>query len=214
MTVLGYIRVSSDKQDLQKQEHLLLKYAQQHDLQISDFIKLEISSRKNTKERRIDELLTRLNKDDILLVAEWSRLFRNMFAGINIINQLSENGVKLIFVRQPELSTTGPHGKLLLAIYSYFAEAEREFISVRTKQGLAAARGRGKQLGRPKGSRDKERVLDPYREQIKEYLQLNLPLRRIRSLINPQLEKPISYPSYRYFVRQDAELLELWQGQK
>jgi DNA invertase Pin-like site-specific DNA recombinase len=214
MTVLGYIRVSSDKQDLQKQEHLLLKYAQQHDLQISDFIKLEISSRKNTKERRIDELLTRLNKDDILLVAELSRLGRNMFEVINIINQLSDNGVKLIFVRQPELSTTGPHGKLLLAIYSYFAEAEREFISVRTKQGLAAARGRGKQLGRPKGSRDKERVLDPYREQIKEYLQLNLPLRRIRSLINPQLEKPISYPSYRYFVRQDAELLELWQGQK
>ncbi len=38
MTVLGYIRVSNDKQDLQKQEHLLLKYAQQHDLQISDFI--------------------------------------------------------------------------------------------------------------------------------------------------------------------------------
>jgi DNA invertase Pin-like site-specific DNA recombinase len=182
MTVLGYIRVSSDKQDLQKQEHLLLKYAQQHDLQISDFIKLEISSRKNTKERRIDELLTRLNKDDILLVAELSRLGRNMFEVINIINQLSENGVKLIFVRQPELSTTGPHGKLLLAIYSYFAEAEREFISVRTKQGLAAARGRGKQLGRPKGSRDKERVLDPYREQIKEYLQLNLPLREERDL--------------------------------
>ena len=57
-------------------------------------------------------------------------------------------------------------------------------------------------------------MLDPYREQIKEYLQLKLPLRRIRSLINPHLEKPISYPSYRYFVRQDAELLELWQGQK
>ena len=214
MTVLGYIRVSSDKQDLQKQEHLLLKYAQQHDLQISDFIKIEISSRKDTKARRIDELLSRLDKDDVLLVAELSRLGRNMFEVINIINQLSENGVKLVFVRQPELSTTGPHGKLLLAIYSYFAEAERDFISVRTKQGLAAARARGKQLGRPKGSRDKERVLDPYREQIKEYLQLKLPLRRIRSLINPQLEKPISYPSYRYFVRQDAELLELWQGQK
>ena len=131
MTVIGYIRVSSDKQDLQKQEHLLLKYAQQHDLQISDFIKIEISSRENSKERRIDELLTRLNKDDVLLIAELSRLGRNMFEVINIINQLSDKGVKLIFVRQPELSTAGPHGKLLLAIYSYFAEAERDFISVR-----------------------------------------------------------------------------------
>lgn len=214
MNVIGYIRVSSDKQDLQKQEHLLLKYAQQHDLKINDFINIEISSRKGTKERRIDELLTRLNTGDILLVAELSRLGRNMFEVINIINQLSEQGVEVVFVRQPELSTAGPHRKLLLAIYSYFAEAEREFISMRTKQGLAAARASGKKLGRPKGSRDKKRALDPYRDQIEEYLQLGLSLSRIRSILNPQLEKPISYPSYRYFVRQDTELLELWEAQK
>lgn len=146
MNVIGYIRVSSDKQDLQKQEHLLLKYAQRHNLRINDFINIEISSRKGTKERRIDELLNRLNEGDILLVAELSRLGRNMFEVINIINQLSENRVEVIFVRQPELSTAGAHRKLLLAIYSYFAEAEREFIYMRTKQGLAAARASGKKL--------------------------------------------------------------------
>ena len=214
MKVIGYTRVSSDKQDLQKQEHLLLKYAQQQGLRVNDFIRVEISSRKDTKERRIDELLEWLDDGDVLLVAEVSRLGRNMFEVIDIINQLGENGVEVIFIRQPELSTAGPHRKLLLAIYSYFAEAEREFISVRTKQGLAAAKASGKKLGRPKGSRDKERVLDPHREQIKEYLALGLSLRRIRLIINPQLERPISYPSYRYFVRQDPELLQLWQAQK
>ncbi len=212
--MIGYTRVSSDKQDLQKQEHLLLKYAQEQDLRISDFIHVEISSRKDTKERRIDELLDWLDDGDVLLVAELSRLGRNMFEVIDIINQLGENGVEVIFVRQPELSTAGPHRKLLLAIYSYFAEAEREFISVRTKQGLAAAKASGKKLGRPKGSRDKERVLDPHREQIKEYLELGLSLRRIRTIINPQLERPISYPAYRYFVRQDPELLQSWQGRR
>jgi len=214
MKVLGYTRVSSDKQDLQKQEHLLLKYAQQQDLRIDDFIRVEISSRKDTKERRIDELLDWLDDGDVLLVAELSRLGRNMFEVIDIINQLGDNGVEVIFVRQPELSTAGPHRKLLLAIYSYFAEAEREFISVRTKQGLAAAKASGKKLGRPKGSRDKQRVLDPHREQIKEYLDLGLSLRRTRSIINPQLEKPISYPAYRYFVRQDPELLQVWLGHR
>jgi DNA invertase Pin-like site-specific DNA recombinase len=214
MKVIGYTRVSSDKQDLQKQEHLLLEYAQEQDLRISDFIHVEISSRKDTKERRIDELLDWLDDGDVLLVAELSRLGRNMFEVIDIINQLGENGVEVIFVRQPELSTAGPHRKLLLAIYSYFAEAEREFISVRTKQGLAAAKASGKKLGRPKGSRDKERVLDPHREQIKEYLELGLSLRRIRTIINPQLERPISYPAYRYFVRQDPELLQSWQGRR
>lgn len=214
MNVIGYIRVSSDKQDLQKQEHLLLKYAQQYNMKVNEFINVEISSRKGTKERRIDELLEKLNEGDMLLVAELSRLGRNMFEVINIVNRLSENGVVVVFVRQPELSTSGPQRKLLLAIYSYFAEAEREFISMRTKQGLAAARARGKKLGRPKGSRDKERVLDPHREQIKEYLQLGISLSRIRKIINPQLEKPLSYPSYRYFVRQDAELLSLWEQER
>jgi hypothetical protein len=88
-----------------------------------------------------------------------------------LINDLSVKGVKITFVRQPELSTTGSHGKLLLAIYSYFAEAEREFISVRVKQGLAAAKAKGVKLGRPKGSRNKKRVLDPHRNKILKYLQ-------------------------------------------
>ncbi len=213
MTTIGYIRVSTDKQDLQKQEHLLLKYAQKHDMQITNFIKIEISSRKNTKERKIDELLSTLKEGDVLLAAELSRLGRNMFEVINIINQLGQNGVQVIFVRQPELSTTGQHGKLLLAIYSYFAEAEREFISMRTKQGLAAAKASGKKLGRPKGSRDKERALDTHREQIIEFLELKIPLRRIHSIINKQLDKPISYTAYQYFVKQDSELFALWQPQ-
>ena len=183
-------------------------------MKVSEFTNIEISSRKGTKERRIDELLNRLDNGDVLLVAELSRLDRNMFEVVNIINQLSKSEVEVVFVRQPELSTTGPQRKLLLVIYSYFAEEEREFISIRTKQGLAAARASGKKLGRLKGSRDKERVLDLYREQIEEYLYLGLSLSSIRIILNPQLEIPISYPSYRYFVRQNAKLLELWQTKK
>jgi DNA invertase Pin-like site-specific DNA recombinase len=214
MKVIGYIRVSTDKQDADKQQHLLLEYAQQHKLLIDEFITVEISSRKNTKERRIDELKAKLQPGDMLLVAELSRLGRNMLETLNIINELSQNEVKLVFVRQPELSTTGPHTKLLLAIYSYFAEAERDFISVRTKQGLAAARAQGKQLGRPKGSKNKERVLDPYKEEIKDWLQKGLPLASIRKIINPQLERPITYNSFKYFVHHEADLLSLWQAQR
>jgi DNA invertase Pin-like site-specific DNA recombinase len=214
MKIIGYIRISTDKQDAQKQEHLLLQYAQQHQLHIDRFISVEMSSRKSTRERRIDELLNELTAGDTLVVAELSRLGRNMFEVIQIINRLGEQKVKIIFVRQPELSTAGPQRKLLLAIYSYFAEAEREFISLRTKQGLAAAQAKGKKLGRPKGSRDKHRVLDPYRDTIKEHLQMRVPLRRIQDIVNSQLAKPISYNAYRYFVMQDTELLSLWKAHK
>jgi DNA invertase Pin-like site-specific DNA recombinase len=205
-TTLGYIRVSTDDQDLTKQRHLLLQYSQQHKFVIDDFIEIEISSRKNQHERRITELIDRLQTGDTLLVAELSRLGRNMLETLNIIHELTTRDVKLIFVRQPELSTTGPHTQLLLAIYSYFAETEREFISMRTKQGLAAAKASGKQLGRPFGSRNAERPLDPHREQIKAYLQLGLNLAAIRKLVNPYLDRPLTYNSYKYFVQRDEEL--------
>jgi len=99
------------------------------------------------RERRIEELLESVSGGDTVIVAELSRLGRNMFQTLELINKLSEMGVKLIFVRQPELSTTGSHAKLLLAIYSYFAESERDFISLRTKQGMASARAQGKHVG-------------------------------------------------------------------
>jgi DNA invertase Pin-like site-specific DNA recombinase len=209
MTTIGYIRVSTDDQDLEKQRHLLLEYSQQQKLIIDEFIEIEISSRKNQHERRINELIDKLNDGDILLVAELSRLGRNMLETLNIINDLTQKGVKITFIRQPELSTTGTHTQLLLAIYSYFAESEREFISMRTKQGLAAAKAQGKKLGRRKGSRNKSRPLDPYRDQIKEYLRESVTVSAIVKIINSQLDEPLTYNSYRYFIRNDEELCAL-----
>lgn len=214
MKVIGYVRVSTDKQDVEKQKHLLLQHAQSQQLLINEFIHAEVSSQKSTQERRIDELLAKLKQGDVLIVAELSRLGRNMLQTLNIINELSEMGIKIAFVRQPELSTTGQHSKLLLAIYSYFAEAEREYISLRTKQGLAAAKAKGVKLGRPQGSRNKERVLDPYRNQILDYLKMGLNLAAIMKIINPQLEQPITYNSYRYFVQREEKLRRVWQAQK
>jgi DNA invertase Pin-like site-specific DNA recombinase len=211
MKTIGYIRVSTDKQDADSQWHLLLEYAHKHKLMIDDWVAVETSSRKNTKERRIDELLTRLKKGDTLLVAELSWLGRNMLETLNIIHALTEKSVSIVFVRQPELSTTGPHTKLLLAIYSYFAESERDFISMRTKTGLAAARASGVKLGRPKGARSKNRILDPYQGQIASYLKMGLNLTAIHKIVNNQLAKPITYQALKYFVDQDRELTLLRQ---
>lgn len=210
MKVIGYIRVSTEQQDAEKQKHLLLEYAHRHKLIIDEFISVEISSRKSSQERKIGELNEKLTSGDQLLVAELSRLGRNMLETLNLIERLSEHGVKLVFVRQPELSTTGQHAKLLLAIYSYFAESEREFISIRTKQGLDALKAKGIKLGRPVGSKNKNSsTLVPYREQIRQYLQFQLPLSAIQKLINPLLSKPISYNSFKYFVANDSELLSI-----
>src|SRR5690554_4394778 len=107
MLTVGYIRVSTDEQDLSKQKHLLIEFAQQQRLIIDQFIEAEVSSRKTPKERRIVELSDLLESGDHLLVAELSRLGRNMLETLNIITALSERGIKITFVRQPELSTSG-----------------------------------------------------------------------------------------------------------
>ncbi len=181
--ILGYIRVSTDKQDNQKQKHLILEHAHSNNLKIDDFIEVEISSRKSEKLRKITELKDRLQKNDTLIVAELSRLGRNMMDVMNLIQELSDKGIKLVFIRQPELSTfNSAHNKLLLAIYSYFAESEREFISMRTKQGLAAAKASGKKLGRKPGQKVKSKY-DPYIEKIKEMLLKDVSITSIHKII-------------------------------
>lgn len=104
MTTIAYLRVSTDEQDLNQQEYLLLKYAQQQRIQIDRFIRVEVSTRKSLRERRIEELVAMLTDGDTLIVAELSRLGRNMFETLDLINKLTGMGVRLIFVRQPELS--------------------------------------------------------------------------------------------------------------
>ncbi len=210
MKIIAYTRISTDGQDLDKQKHLLLRYAQEQQWIINEFIEVTVSSRQSRQERKIDLLLDKLQTGDILLVAELSRLGRNMLETLNIINTVSEQGIKLVFVRQPELSTTASRAKLLLAIYSYFAEAERDYISIRTKQGLAAARAKGVKLGRPKGSKNKRgRLLDRYRDQMGELLKLGVPVGSIIKIINAQLEQPASYNTYRYYIMHDEELKRL-----
>ena len=62
MSVIAYSRISTDQQDLEKQKHLLLQYAQKQGWLINEFIEVSISSRKNTKQRKIDELLETLRR--------------------------------------------------------------------------------------------------------------------------------------------------------
>ena len=215
MKVFGYIRVSSEQQNLQQQKHLLLNYAQQQKLLISEFIEVEASSQKTQKQRKIDILLIKLQADDVLLVPELSRLGRNMLEVLNIINTLAENKINVVFIRQPELSTNGSHAKLLSAVYSYFAETERDFISIRTKQGLAALKASGEILGRPKGSKNKKsRALDPYKDQLKEYLKLSLSVASIVKIINNQLEKKLTYCSYVYYIQHDKSLSDILKTRK
>jgi len=179
---IGYIRVSTDKQDLEKQKFILLDYTNKNNTRIDQFVDIEISSKKDRSERRIDELLETLNSGDTIFVTELSRLGRTMLEVMNIIDELEKKEINIVFINQPELSSTGSHRKLLQAIYSYIAQTEREFISVRTKLSLKALQAKGIKLGRPVGSLGKSK-LDGKEEIIKKYLAMKIPVMSIIKLL-------------------------------
>ncbi|EAL2430867.1 resolvase [Campylobacter coli] len=195
--ILAYARVSTDKQDNISQEKLIKDYCKAQNIKLDNYISVEVSSRKNFEKRRINDLYKLLKDGDTLITAELSRLGRDMFETISLVNDLLNKGVKVLFIRQPELSLISKSAtKLLLSFYAYIAEYEREMISERTKTGLKAAREKGKVLGRPKGSCSKS-VYDGDIDLIKELTSKELTLKSIWKYIG----KKSSYESFYYFCK-------------
>ena len=151
---IAYVRVSTTKQDVENQELAIHRYADEHDLKVNEWFRLEASSRKSTKERRIDELLDILQQGDTLIVSELSRLGRSLSQIVMIIDELLKMGVTFISIKQG-MKLNGAKdmtAKVQIAMFGLLAEIERDLISERTKMGLDAARRKGKILGRPKGA--------------------------------------------------------------
>jgi len=207
--IYGYLRLYKDKNELIKQKNCINKYVEQYALALESFIEVETYSKKVAHLKRIDFLLSKVTKGDTLIVSELSRMGRNLLEVLNLIEALRKAGIIIVFVLQPELNTgeDNPLANTMEKVLGYFAETERTFISVRTKQGLAAVKAKGIKLGRPKGHKNKERALDPYRDELMELLNLGVNLTAIRKIINQKMTKSLSYSSYKYFIDHDEELL-------
>ena len=121
--IVAYLRTSTDKQDLNHQKLELLEFARKKSLSIDEFIEITISSRKTSKQRRIDELLSMLNDGDILLVTELSRLGRSTTEVITIVNSLAKRNIRVIVVKQNlDISKQDINSKVTLTLFSLFSE--------------------------------------------------------------------------------------------
>ena len=83
--IYGYVRVSTQDQNVESQKNLISRYCVDHKLMVNEWIEVEMSSRKSTKARRIDELLNRIQPQDTLIVSELSRLGRSIKETLNTI---------------------------------------------------------------------------------------------------------------------------------
>jgi DNA invertase Pin-like site-specific DNA recombinase len=180
---IAYIRASTDKQDRNTQKLEILEWAYEKEVKIDAFIEITISSRKTSKQRRIDEVLSTLTDSDSLVVTELSRLGRSTPEVIMLINELVARNIRVIILKQNlDISQHDMTSKIVITLFSLFAELERDLISLRTKEALTVKKLQGVKLGKPKGTIQKSKF-DAELERIKELLKLGLSVRKIAKLL-------------------------------
>ncbi len=178
---IGYIRVSTDQQDLQNQQHSILNYANKNTLGKVEFIEVKMSSRKKDEDRKIDELFETLQAGDHLIVSELSRIGRSVVNVVTIVNQLIALGVNLHILKEQlfiKPNVQNPFTDFQINIFSAFAQLERDLISKRTKEALQARKAKGIKLGKPKGTIQGS-IYDKDKEKIKELHSLGVTLTNI-----------------------------------
>lgn len=196
MKTVAYLRVSTTNQDLDQQRLAILDYAQRHKIVVDEFVSVCGSSRQELKQRAISELLSDLEPQDMLLVSELSRLGRSVAQIIFLVSKMVQQQIRFVAIKEG-IEFKGEQDiqtKVMVTLFSLFAEIERDLISERTKEGIAAARAKGKILGRPKGSFSRSK-LDGKEDEIRILLRKDVPLASIAKIME------ISRTALRHFIR-------------
>ena len=140
--VFGYARVSTEQQNLDRQIDALKQYC-------CDIIYNEKMTGTKKQRPELMKLLDRMTDGDTVVVESLSRLGRSTKDLIELTELFQSKGVHLVSLKE-QIDTSTSTGKLLFTLMSAIAQFERDVIADRTKEGLTAARARGRVGGRPK----------------------------------------------------------------
>jgi DNA invertase Pin-like site-specific DNA recombinase len=147
----GYIRVSTDKQTVENQRYEIIRYCDKKYLTIDKWIEENISGTKSPDKRLLGTLLKGIQKDDVIICSELSRLGRSLFMIMSILAQCMEIGAKIWTIKDGYTLGNDLQSKVLAFAFGLSAEIERDLISQRTKAALARVKSEGKILGRHPG---------------------------------------------------------------
>lgn len=165
---IAYLRVSTVDQDVEKNKAAILHLANDRALGPVKWVEEQVSGRVSWRKREIAGVLDALREGDSLIVSELSRLGRSMLECMEILSIASQRGIHIYAVKGDWQLDGTIQSKILAMAFAMAAEIERDLISKRTKEALAARKRAGKKLGRPKGSGKSK--LDKYRPEIEALL--------------------------------------------
>lgn len=165
--IYGYIRVSSDKQTVENQRFEINNFCVRESMKIDGWIEETISGTKSYNKRELGKLLKRVEREDLIICAELSRLGRNLFMIMEILNICMTKECRVWTIKDNYRLGEDIQSKVLAFAFGLSAEIERNLISQRTKEALARKKLEGVVLGRPKG---KKSAPDKYKLHGKEVL--------------------------------------------
>lgn len=139
---IGYARVSTENQNLERQIDALYEYG------VDELYTEKITGTKACRPE-LDKVRLRMREGDSVVVESLSRLGRSTRDLLNLLDEFDKKGVQLISLKE-SVDTASPTGKLLVTVLSAISQFERDLIVQRTEEGLKAARARGRKGGRPK----------------------------------------------------------------
>lgn len=166
-----FIRVSTEKQDYDRQISELTEYCAQKGYKITRVIATKITGTKTFTDRKdLQELLAAADKKefDKVIVSEISRIGRNARDIRATIDHLHRKKIAVVFRNLGGLESIDERGQesfvtnIIIAIYSELAQEEKRILSERIRSGLDEARRKGKKIGRPKGRDDAEDLRRKY----------------------------------------------------
>ena len=165
---IAYLRVSTDEQDLEKNKFDILQLANEKGLGKVAWVEETVSGRVSWKKRQIAQVIDQLERGDHLIVSELSRLGRSMLECMEILSIASQKEINLYAVKGNWQLDNSIQSKIVAMAFSMAAEIERDLISQRTREALAAKKKAGIKLGRPRGTGKSK--LDQYRPEIEALL--------------------------------------------
>ena len=165
--IYGYIRVSSDKQTVENQRFEINKFCERENLTIDGWIEETISGTKAYNKRQLGALLKRIQKDDLIICAELSRLGRSLLMIMSILNECLKREAQVWTIKDNYRLGSDISSKVLAFAFGLSAEIERNLISQRTKEALARKRAEGGVLGHPKGVKNTRTKLSGHEDAIK-----------------------------------------------
>lgn len=176
-TVYAYLRVSTDAQDVDNQRRGVAEYCAGRGW-LPGYFEDTASGRTPWRERALGQLLDRMQRGDVLVCSEVSRLARSTLQVLEVCKFAAERGLCVHIVKSGQIIDDSMASKVLTTMLALAGEIERDMISSRTKESLARLKAEGVKLGRPADPAPNLK-LDPKAPQIDTLLALNVPLRVI-----------------------------------